>query len=119
MSPRLREKVYKYTMFYFPKSHQQGTAQTSIVAKGYRCHVKVGKVVMVLCKGETELVPVKIMQMDDEINVLWRAEKALEKELDSLKQQRHNMMPEDIGAEAAEQSHDGNTRPKEKLISCR
>ena len=46
------------------QSNQLGTAQTSIVAEGYRCHVKVDKVVMVSWQDEKRLVPTKIMQMD-------------------------------------------------------
>ena len=64
MSSRLREKVYKYALFYFPESNELGTAQTTIVAEGYRCQVKVGRVVMVRWEEETKLVPAKIMQMD-------------------------------------------------------
>ena len=64
MSSRLREKVYRYALFYFPESNQLGTARTSIVTEGYRCHVKVDKVVMVRWEDEKKLVPAKIMQMD-------------------------------------------------------
>ena len=64
MSSRLREKVYRYALFYFPKTNQLGTARTSIVAEGYRSHTKVDKVVMVCWEDEKTLVPAKIMQMD-------------------------------------------------------
>ena len=64
MSSRLREKVYRYALFYFPESNQLGTARTSIVAEGYRCHIKVDEVVMVRWQNEENLVPAKIIQMD-------------------------------------------------------
>ena len=34
--------------------------------------------------------------ISDEINVLWRASRALEKKIDILKKQRHTMIPEVI-----------------------
>ena len=64
MSSRLREKVYRYALFYFPESNHVGIVQTAIVAEGYRCHIKVDKVVMVRWEDENKLVPAKIMQMD-------------------------------------------------------
>ena len=64
MSSRLREKVYRYALFYFPESNQLGTARTSIVAEGFRCRIKVDEVVMVRWQDEKRLVPAKIMQMD-------------------------------------------------------
>ena len=50
----------------FSKVHkiQLGTAQTSIVAEEYRCHIKVNKVMMVCWQDEKRLVLAKIMQMD-------------------------------------------------------
>jgi len=64
MSSRLREKVYRYALFYFPETNELGTARTSIIAEGYRSHVSVGSVVKVLWHKESRLVPAKIIQMD-------------------------------------------------------
>jgi len=64
MSSRLREKVYKYTLFYFPETNELGTAHTPIIAEGYGGHVTVGLVVKVLWHKESPQVPAKIIQMD-------------------------------------------------------
>ena len=64
MSSRLREKIHRYALFYFPEMNELGTAHTSIIAEGYRSHVTVGSVVKVLWHKERRLVPAKIIQMD-------------------------------------------------------
>lgn len=63
MSSRIKRKVYKYCLFYFPETNEVGTAKTSAIEEGWRCGVRVGAAVKVSWGAEKE-VPAKILQMD-------------------------------------------------------
>ena len=51
-SRRIKNKLYRYVLFYFPDSQAVGTAPTSIVCDGFQSLINVGNYVLVNWEGQ-------------------------------------------------------------------
>ena len=54
-SSRMRNKVYKYAVFFFPDGNKIGTAPTSNILDGYKTHIKQGETVSLTWEGSPVL----------------------------------------------------------------
>ena len=54
-SSRMRNKVYKYAVFFFPDGNKIGTAPTSTIRDGYKTHIKQGEIVRLNWEGSPVL----------------------------------------------------------------
>ena len=50
-SSRIRNKVYKYAVFFFPDGKKVGTCKTSNVCEGFKDKIKEGEVVLLDWEG--------------------------------------------------------------------
>ncbi|KAJ7358968.1 hypothetical protein OS493_019872 [Desmophyllum pertusum] len=72
-SSRLRNKVYRYAVFFFPDGKTFGTAQTSTICKGFKGKIKEGETVEL--NWEESRVVGKIIFLHDEPQECWAEER--------------------------------------------